>query len=300
MANVRLGVPLTVAILLVLSCGRGQPVTVAPDAVKIPDAWVDVDAPFPSTLAGNRSRLLSEYLVYLRANPSTTQSNGLSGATVRSVCDLWTRLDPSSHEVFLTVTGRLWNSKLGVDDSAALSHVTKLYRLTGGQGGTPINVGSCGGAEFNRMIMAMDDTLHTALVDANRLAGNAAANGKFAISDSIAAGKWRNSRDAGGPHSPFTQSDETNDGAPRGQVHYFRDVTTAPATAPLSRMDLMTLVDPYALEMDQDYNCTHDSNPSCSYTTYGTLCFPSPSRLGTDLFTSKYGAYESDWVPVCR
>ena len=34
----------------------------------------------------------------------------------------------------------------------------------------------------------------------------------------------------------------------------------------------MTLVDPYALEMDQDYDCTHNSNPDCSYTLLRPGC----------------------------
>lgn len=65
------------------------------------------------------------------------------------------------------------------------------------------------------------------------------------------------SHDLGGAHAPFDISDETDNGAPRGQVQYFSDLTGAAATAPLGRTDLTTLVDPYAREMDQDYDCLH-------------------------------------------
>ena len=60
----------------------------------------------------------------------------------------------------------------------------------------------------------------------------------------------------------------------------------------------MTLTDPYALEVDQDYDCPHNSNPSCSYTTYGPLCFPGPAKLGTELYTEKYRDFAPVWRPV--
>ena len=75
-------------------------------------------------------------------------------------------------------------------------------------------------------------------------------------------------------------------------------MTSAAAKAALGRTDLMTLIDPYALEVDQDYDCPHNSNPSCSYTTYGSLCFPGPSKLGTALYTEKYGDFEPTWQPI--
>ena len=48
----------------------------------------------------------------------------------------------------------------------------------------------------------------------------------------------------------------TDSGAPRGQVHYFADTSSAKANAPLNRLDLEQLVDLLAIEMDQDYYCT--------------------------------------------
>ena len=81
-----------------------------------------------------------------------------------------------------------------------------------------------------------------------------------------------------------------------GQTQFFRDPSTA-AQAPLGRMDLTTLVDPFALEMDQDYDCVHNSNPACSYVTYGPLCAPEAAEDGVDLFESNYGSVESSWRP---
>jgi len=109
---------------------------------------------------------------------------------------------------------------------------------------------------------------------------------------------WRDSHDLKGPHAPFDLSDETESGAPRGQVQYFRDPTSTAANAPLGRVDLTALVDPSALELDQDYDCVHNSNPACSYTTYGSFCAPQPSKLGTNLYESNYGSVESTWKPT--
>lgn len=275
------------------ACGRGSVATATPDAAPAIDANNMPDAPFPATLAGQRSRLLRAYLAYLQANPTITQSNGLTGATLRSTCDLWARLDPAAREVYLTITARLWTSTLTADNSPALHHVTKLYRLVGGEGATPTNIGSCGGAEYNRMLMAMDPALHTAFIAAHDRGGNG-------LHDSLANTVWGPSSDLGGPHGPFTESAETDEGAPRGQAHYFRDVATRPATEPLGRLDLVELTDPFSLEMDLDYNCIHESNPLCSYTTYGAFCVPGPSRMGIELVASKYGMYESDWAPSCQ
>ena len=242
------------------------------------------DAALPAdTLDGNRDRLLASYLAYLQAHPGA-QSNGLDGAALAGVCDLWTRLDPSSQRVFLTLTARLQGSTLDGDGSPMLGHVARVYRIAGGQNATASDAGSCGGGEYNRMIMSMDPTLHDALV-------------AHTIGDVPGHGAWRDSHDLGGPHAPFDLSDETNDGAPRGQVQYFSDPASAVANAPLGRMDLTTLVDPLALEMDHDYDCVHNSNPSCSYVTYGPLCAPETSKLGVDLYESSYGTIESGWHP---
>ncbi len=250
------------------------------------------------TLDANRDRVLKSYFKYLKANATQPQSNGLSSSNVNSVCDVWTKLDPSSRSVFLTITARLQRSILGVDGSSMLCHVNQLYRLTGGQDATQTDPGSCGGGEYNRMIMSMDAELQAVQLAANQHQGALQANGKYDIADSPPNGTfWRDSHDLGGPHGPFDLSDETDNGAPRGQTQYFQDPTSMLANAPLGRQDLMTLVDPYALEMDEDYDCTHNSNPICSYTFYGPICIPMSSEIGTQIYTDSYGDFEANWKP---
>ena len=275
------------------------------DAVDATAATADAAPPdgapdaFPETpLDLERGRLLLTYYQFLEVDPTHTQSNGLSGADVSGVCDLWMKLDPSSQAVFLTVTARLEGSTLGIDGAPALRHVTTLYRLTGGQGATSADPGSCGGGEYNRMMVSVDATLHDALVAASDHQGAADAGGAFDLADVPAGGFWRDSHDLAGPHAPFDLSDETDGGAPRGQVQYFRDPASAAAMAPLGRLDLETLVDPYALEIDQDYNCTHDSNPLCEYTFYGPACAPETTELGVDIYGDGYGAVELAWSPT--
>ncbi len=149
------------------------------------------------------------------------------------------------------------------------------------------------------MIMSMDGALHAALVAANDDKGAAGPTGTFDVADvpADATRFWRDSHDLGGPHAPFTLSDETEAGGPRGQTQYFADPTSAVAQAPLGRLDLETLVDPYALEMDQDYDCAHNSNPLCTYIFYGALCVAQPAIVGVDLYAQKYGSPDVAWQP---
>ena len=249
------------------------------------------------TLDANRNRLLQTYYEYLKANAQTPQTNGLS-STVTSALDVWQKLDPSSQGVFLTLTARMQGSILGKDGTSMLSHVTKLYRCVGGQGATSSDPGSCGGGEYNRMIMSMDAELHDAQLAANQHQGALQSNSEYDIGDVVSTSYWRDSHDVGGPHAPFDLSDETNGGAPRGQTQYFQDPTGAAAKSPLNRQDLTTLVDPYALEMDQDYDCAHNSNPLCEYTFYGAACIPETTEVGTQIYTDTYGSYGASYVPV--
>jgi hypothetical protein len=255
------------------------------------------DACAGDTLDANRNRLLQTYYEYLKANATTSQTNGLSN-TVTSALDVWQKLDPSSQGVFLTLTARMQGSILGKDGTSMLSHVTKLYRCVGGQGATSSDPGSCGGGEYNRMIMSMDAELHDAQLAANQHQGALQQNNKYDISDVVSTSYWRDSHDVGGPHAPFDLSDETNGGAPRGQTQYFQDPTSTLAKSPLGRQDLTTLVDPYAIEMDQDYDCAHNSNPLCSYTFYGPACIPETNEVGTQIYTDTYGSYGASYVPV--
>jgi len=256
-------------------------------------------APPVDDLASNRQRLLEKYFAYLKAHVTTPQTNGLSGQNVASACEVWQKLDDSARAVFLTITARLQGSRLGNDGSSMLFHVTDVYRIAGGEGASGSDPGSCGGAEYNRLILAMDAVLRTALIAANTHKGANQVNGKPDIADIPSDKAWRDSHDLGGPHAPFDLSDETEEGAPRGQVHFFVDPSSTLANSPLGRKDLETLVDPNALEMDQDYDCVHSSNPNCSYVTYGSFCLPQPSEKGANLFQKNYGAYDPTWAPTC-
>ncbi|MFT3692998.1 MAG: hypothetical protein QM831_07645 [Kofleriaceae bacterium] len=243
-------------IVVIAACG-------SPPAHELPDAPVEVDAAIDA---------------------APVMRDGLSGQRDRLItCAEWTALTPSAQQVFLTLTHRMYGSMLR-DGSHMLEHVTKVYRIAGGEAATATDPGSCGGGEWNRMIMSEDPAL-------------LAAQQAHEITDVIAEGYWRASHDVGGPHAPFDQSNETNDGGPRGQTQYFADPTSAIANAPLGRLGVESVIDPYALEMDQDYDCTHNSNPACQYTFYGTLCAPEAGELGVQIYSDKYGDFDATYTP---
>lgn len=268
-----------------------------PVDASVPDA-ADAATPTLDTLSANRDRLLGTYLAYLKATPGA-QSNGLDGSKLAGVCELWRALNPSAQGVYLTLTARLQGSTLAADKSSMLRHATKLYRVAGGDGATATTPGACGG-DGNRIFVSIDEALHHSLLVANGSKGLAPDGGVTELADvPIGAGSfWRDSHDLGGTHAPFDLSDETENGGPRGQVQFFASTTSAAATTPLGRTDLTTLVDPYALELDQDYDCTHNSNPLCDYTFYGPLCAPAATKAGTAIYAEKYGAFDPTWQPV--
>jgi hypothetical protein len=142
------------------------------------------------------------------------------------------------------------------------------------------------------MIMSIDPRLHDALVAVYTRQGAA----PYDLADITTY--WRNTHDLGGPHAPFDESDETDGGAPRGQVQYFQDPASTIANTALGRPDIMDVVDPYALEMDQDYDCTHNSNPDCSYTFYGPACAPETNQPGTAIYRASYGDFDAAWTPA--
>ncbi len=181
-------------------------------------------------------------------------------ATLGSPCEVWRGFDRSRMAVFLTISHRLFLGR-APDGSTMLSHVTRLYRvLGGGSSGS-----TCGGSENNRVFMQIDDALWGWLVQA--------WSGTRPLTDG-AGSRWVRSRDIAGPHSPFTASDETETGLrcvivfetgesrpPTGQVHFFRRDEDA---EPVRRGSGVSLpADPRMLEMDLDFNCVHDSNPTC-------------------------------------
>lgn len=268
----------------------------APDDAP-PDAPQDATSPWQDTLGSNRDRLLATYLDFLEAHATAPQSNGLSAALVSTVCDLWDALDPSSRAVFLTVTARLQGSRLAVDGRSALWHVASLHRIAGGQGATATQVGSCGGGESNRLMLSQDATLHAALEAAVAHQG-AMQPGGYDVADAPGGTSWRDTHDLAGPHDPFDRSAETDAGAPRGQAHWFADPASDRANRPLGRLDLEDVVDPWALEVDQDYDCVHASNPLCTYTLYGPLCLPKPSATGVAIYQQTYGDIAADYRPA--
>jgi hypothetical protein len=265
------------------------PVTNQPDAAATVDAPASSDATVSDTLDGQRDRLLATYYDYLEAHASTQMTNGLRGSDLHSVCEVWSALQPSARDVFLTLTHRLYGSKLA-DGTPVLDLVTKVYRIAPGTSATATDTGSCGG-EGNRLILSMDPRLHTAMLAANTRQGAS----PYDIADITTF--WRNSHDLGGPHSPFDLSDETDDDVPRGQTQYFRDPASTIANTALGRPDIMDVVDPYALEIDHDYDCAHNSNPDCSYVFYGPVCTPAASEAGTTLYSDKYGDFGATWRP---
>jgi hypothetical protein len=231
-------------------------------------------------LSSNRARLFESY-VTLR---------GVKDAA--STCDVWKTIDPSSRAVFLTLTARLQAGTLGSDGHSMLSHVTRIYRFVGGDGASARNSGSCGGGEANRMFFSVDRVLHAALVEAFERGGERTLRD----GDSF----WRSTHDLAGPHKPFDASDETDTSfGPRGQVQFFRSPTSDLANTALGRKGLESLVDPFVVEIDQDYNCLHDSNPLCTYVTTGPLCLPQFPSLGIDFQESSRGRVERDWKPSC-
>lgn len=275
------------------ACSRSKASSTFDAAVTEPDApMIVTDAPggFADTLDGNRDRLLATYYAYLEAHADTRMTNGLLGSDLHSVCDVWSALQPSARDVFLTLTHRLWGSKLA-DGTHALSLVTRVYRIAPGTAATATDAGSCGG-EGNRLIMSQDPRLHAAQLAASTHKGAQ----PYDLADITTF--WRDSHDLGGPHAPFDLSDETDDDVPRGQTQYFRDPTSTAANTALGRPDIMDVVDPYALEFDQDYDCTHNSNPDCSYTFYGPICAPETSQPGTQMYSSKYGDFEPAYKPA--
>ena len=63
-------------------------------------------------------------------------------------------------------------------------------------------------------------------------------------------------------------------------------------------MDLTTLVDPYALEMDQDYDCVAQLEPALQLHHLRAGCIPESSEIGTQIYTDTYGSYGASYSPV--
>jgi hypothetical protein len=237
-------------------------------AVATVDAASAVDAPAVSvTLADHRDRLF-------RGNPAL--------GTGADVCARWSSLDASRRAVFLTLTHRLFLSRLA-DDTPVLAEVTAARLiLGGGASGT-----SCGGAENNRLFLTISPRLWQALVDT--------WNGTETIGDG-ATSTWIHTEDLAGPHDPFTASTETDTGLaclglielsgskpPTAPAHFFLDGDAVPVQRGPG-IDLPA--DPYLLELDHDFDCLHQSNPLC------------PGRDFAAEYVTRYGDFVPTWAPT--
>lgn len=229
----------------------------ARDAPIVSDAPVTFsDAPTDEVLAVHRDRLI---------------------ATLGEPCATWAAMDDSQRAVFTTITHRLFTSR-APDGSTLLAHVTRIYVvLGGGSSGT-----TCGGADNNRVFVATDAMLHGWLVETWNDGTPLADDGEST---------WIHTRDAAGPHDPFDASVETDTGLrctlifedgdsrpPTAQAHFFEGAPVA-----FMRGDASLPSDPFMLEIDQDYNCVHDSNPTC--------------RDFLDRYRTNHGDFECAWVP---
>ena len=125
-----------------------------------------------------------------------------------SVCEAWDALVDGEKEVFIWNTHRLHISDM-------LTHVTKLYSITGRNGQ------ECGGAGYNRTYMSMSSALNERLI-------------ATALRDTNGLTRWRPTRDAlcvirdatafplNCPHTPFWYQVETRGNGPTGQIQFFQ------------------------------------------------------------------------------
>lgn len=171
------------------------------------------------------------------------------------VCAAWQAMDASQRGVFLTITDllgkRSWlhpDPDGGVREGdrleTALDHVVELLAVRGSNSGCG-GLRCCGGGEYNRLYFVADEALIAAL---------------RGLQNVLPA--WRRSRDLGGPHDPFTQSNETDLGPPRGQCHFFAEDVD---TVVLERAGVEGVYEPWAVELDLDYNILHESASECTY-----------------------------------
>ncbi len=193
-------------------------------------------------------------------------------------CTDWSALSASARAVFDTISHRLFLSKTP-DGRSVLSHLERLYAVLGGG----VDGTSCGGIENNRIFASMDPYLWEHMVATN--------DGTLDITDG-GDGHWAPSGDIAGPHDPFDASNETETGLdcillietadsrpPTAQAHFFR----AGSETTIVRGAVEIAPDPRAIEVDQDFDCIHRSNPTCS---------DFESR-----YQDHYGDFECAWVP---
>ncbi|TMQ11247.1 MAG: hypothetical protein E6J91_23635 [Deltaproteobacteria bacterium] len=190
-----------------------------------------------------------------------------------------------------------------------LSHLRQLYAIRGFYSGTE----SCGVFPFcggdhgdeSRLFFSMDHDVYGAMALAHVWAiDDAGYQGwsRAPLITDVQGGVpyydyFRNSHDAGGPHAPFDWSDESkggrtdSPGSPTAQTQFWSaDSSWLPsgggaASSPVYRTGVWGVVDPYLLEIDQDWDLCHHSDPaSCS--------------RGQE-YSDDYGDYQPNWSPPC-
>jgi hypothetical protein len=105
--------------------------------------------------------------------------------------------------------------------------------------------------------------------------------------------EWGKSNDFAGPHSPFSQESETAKGSPRGQTNFWADNSQATV---LTRNGVVGVLDPQIVEMDQDYNIIHDSNPEDAYSgKYGRALYKRNWHWGQYTYTDRGDKAATDY-----
>ena len=114
-----------------------------------------------------------------------------------NVCETWHSFDHSARSVFIWNTHRLHRSGL-------LQEVAGMVAMFGTD-----RAQSCGGAEYNRTYMLMEESLQDKFLVEARTRGEGPLR------------EWRHTMDPHGPHDPYMFSIETHSDRPRGQIHFF-------------------------------------------------------------------------------
>jgi hypothetical protein len=224
----------------------------------------------PVSLDHNRNRLLS----------TLARIKGYSDR-----CSLWNSFTNIQRGVFLTHTDMLGNRSCmenssiysnglnsggNCDSSApcncaagsdqALDHVFKVWSVNGNDPSCYCAPGAngyncCnGGSDWHRTYFGADDKLIGYL-----------RNYSFGLPE------WGGSGDVAGAHAPFTNESETAKGSPRGQAQFWSYPSQA---STLNRPGVVGVYDSQIVELDNDYNWLHDSNPEGEYSgTYGRAVY---------------------------
>ena len=189
-----------------------------------------------------------------------------------------------------------------------LSHMTDLHAIRGTYTGD--------GGNESRLFLSMDSDLYIATMIANIMSvDDSGYSGwsRSALQTNVAGGVpfydyIRNSHDFGGPHAPFNTSDESkggrtdSPGSPTIQSQFWSpdfgyDASGNPywnwrpwaggrAQSPVGRPGVESVVDPYIIEIDQDWDLFHHSDPTHSDFS--------------QQYIDDYGNFLPNWTPPCN